>query len=113
MLLKKLEDASCVDASNLAAKRDLTALKVEVNKLDINKLVNFPTGLNDLKTKIDDSDADKLKTVPVDLKKLSDAVSKKVIKKTKFNKLNKKVKNLVNKTDAFSLIQTNQCNIDN
>ena len=49
--------------------------------MDINKLVNFPTGLNDLKTKIDDSDVDKLKTVLVDLKKLSDAVSNKVIKK--------------------------------
>ena len=33
-----------------------------------NKLVNVPTGLNKLKTKVDGLDADKLKTVPVDLK---------------------------------------------
>ena len=56
-------------------------MKVEFDKLDINKLLNVPTGLNILKTK-DDSEFDKSKTVPVDLKKLSDAVSKEVLKKT-------------------------------
>ena len=57
-------------------------MKVEFDKLDINKLLNVPTGLNILKTKVDDSEFDKSKTVPVDLKKLSDAVSKEVLKKT-------------------------------
>ena len=33
----------------------------------------------------------KLNNVPVDLKKIIDAVSKEVVKKTKFNKLNMKV----------------------
>ena len=38
-----------VVTSNLAFKRDFIALKPEVEKLDINKLVNVPTGLNNLK----------------------------------------------------------------
>ena len=41
-----------------------TVLKTEVDKLDINKLVNVPTGLNNLKTKVDDSDVNSLKTIP-------------------------------------------------
>ena len=45
-------------------------MKVEVDKLDVNKLVNLPTSLNNLKTKVDDLDTGKLKTVPVDLKKI-------------------------------------------
>ena len=44
-------------------------MKVEVDKLDINKLVIVPTCVNNLKTKVDDLDVGKLKTVPVDLKK--------------------------------------------
>ena len=43
-------------------------MKAEAGKLDINKLVNVPTSLNNLKIKIDDLDVGKLKTVPVDLK---------------------------------------------
>ena len=43
-------------------------LKAEVDKLDVNKLVNVANGLNNLKTKEYDLDV-KLKTVPVDLKK--------------------------------------------
>ena len=46
---------------------------------------------------VDDLDVDKLETVPVDLKKLTDVVSKKIVKKTKFNKLDMKVNNLENK----------------
>ena len=51
-------------------KRNFIALKAEVDKLDINKLVNVPTGLNTLKTKVDYLDVNKLKTVPIDLKKI-------------------------------------------
>ena len=70
--------------------------------------------MNDLKTKADDLDADKLKTVPVDFKKLSDAVSQEVVKKkTVYNKLNTKVNNLENKIcDGSSWIETNQYNAD-
>ena len=37
-------------------------------------------GFNDWKTKVDDTDVGKWKIVPMDLKKLSDAISKKVVK---------------------------------
>ena len=51
-------------------------MKAEIDKLDINKLVNVPTGFNYLKRKVD-IDVDKLKTVPEDLKKLSNEVTTK------------------------------------
>ena len=41
---------------DLAAKKDFIALKTEIDKLDIAKLVNVPTSLNNLKTKVDDLD---------------------------------------------------------
>ena len=69
-------------------------MKAEVDKLDINKLTNVPTSLNNLKAKIDDVDVGKLKTVSVDLKKLSDIVDNEVVKNTKFNTLKAKVNNL-------------------
>ena len=53
---------------DLAVKKDFKALKAEVDKLDINKLVNAATSLNNLKTKVDDLNVGKLKTVPVDFK---------------------------------------------
>ena len=56
-------------------------MKAEVGKLDINKLTNVPTSLNNLKTKVDDLDVGTLKTVPTDLKKLSDVVDNEVVKK--------------------------------
>ena len=47
MLLKKeLNNCTGDDASNLAPKSDFINLKAEVDKLDINKLVNVPTDLN-------------------------------------------------------------------
>ena len=70
------------------------ALKAEVATLDINKLVNVPTSLNSLNTKVDNLNVGKSKTVPIDLKKLSDEVSKKVVKNVKFIKLNTKENNL-------------------
>ena len=51
-------------------------MKAEVDKLDINKLTNVPSILNNLKTKVNDFDLGKLKTVPVNWKKLSDVVVK-------------------------------------
>ena len=88
-------------------------MKAEVDKLDINKLVNVPTSLNNLKIKVDDLDVGKLKTVPVDLKKLSDVVDNEVVKNTKFNTLKTKVNNLEKKIpDATILIHINQYNKD-
>ena len=80
---KELHHAAGVDASDLAAKKDFIFLKAEVDKLHINKLVNVPTILNNLKTKVDDLDAGKLKIVPVDLKKLSGIVDNEVVKHAK------------------------------
>ena len=94
---KELNDATGVDRFNLSAKRNFIVLKVEVYKLDINKLDNIPVSLNNLQTKVDYLVAVKLKTVPLDLNIFSDAVSKKVVKYIKFNKLNTKVNSLENK----------------
>ena len=101
---KELEHATVIDTSDLAAKKNFIALKAEVDKLDINKLVNVPTGLNNLKTKVDDLDVGKLKTVPVDLKKLSYVVDNEDVKNTlkiKVNNLEKKIR------DATTLIFIN------
>ena len=78
-----MKDATVVDTSNLAAKGDFVVSKAEVEKLDINKLVNVPTGLNNLKTKVDDLDIGQLKTVSINLKKFDetkkcDGVNKKI-----------------------------------
>ena len=69
MLLKNNQIGTGVDTSYLADKKYFIALKAEIDKLDINKTVNVPTSLNNLKTKLDHSDIGKVKTVPVDLKK--------------------------------------------
>ena len=55
-------------------KKDFIDLKAEVEKADIDELIKVPSGLSNLKTKID-VDAVKLKTVHIDLNKLSDVVS--------------------------------------
>ena len=86
-----------LDISDLAAEKDFIALKAEVDKLDINKLVNVPTSLSNLKTEIDDLDVGKLKTVPLDLRKLNDVVADEVVKNTKFNTLKTKVNSLEKK----------------
>ena len=113
MLLKRIRSCYNVDTPDLAAKKDFIALKVEVGKLDINKSVNFPTILNNLKTKVDHIDIGKLKTVPVDLKKLSDIGVNEVVKNTKFNILKTTVNSLEKKIpDVTTLIQMNWYNID-
>ena len=90
---KELDQATGVDTSDLAAKKDFIALEAEVDKLVFNKVVNVPTSLNNL-TKVDDRNICILKTVPVDLKKLSDVVDNEVVKNTKFSPLKTKVNNL-------------------
>ena len=64
-----------------AKKVDLASLKSNVDKLDIDKLKNVPTSLNNLKSKVDRLDANKLIPVPVDLSKLGDVVKNDVVKK--------------------------------
>ena len=93
-------------------KKDFIVLKAGVDKTDINKLVNVPTSLNDLKINADDLDVGKFKTVPVGLKKLSDVVDNELVKSTKFNALKTKVNRLEKKIpDATTLIHINQYNI--
>ena len=72
-------------------------MKAEVDKKDINKLVNVPTSLNNSKRRVDALNFGKLKTVPVDLKKLSDIVDNEVVKIQKFNILKANVNNLEKK----------------
>ena len=87
-------------------------MNAEVGTLD-NKLINLPTGLNKRKTKLDNIDAGNLKTVPVNLKNLSNVVSKDIVKNTKFNKLITKVRNLGNNIpNASVLLQKNQYTTD-
>ena len=106
---KELEHATGIDTSDLAAKKDFIALKAEVGKLNINKLVNVPTTLNNLKTKVNDLDVGKSKTVSIDLKKLIDVVHNDVVKNTKFNTLKTKVNNLERKiSGGTTLIHINQ-----
>ena len=76
LLLKRL--ISLVDLSN-------------VDKLDIDKLKNVPSGLSNLKRKVDKLDVDKLVPVPVDLSKLSDVVKNDVVKKDVYNAKIKKI----------------------
>ena len=65
-------------------------LITEVEKLDSNKLNNVSTGLNNLKTKVNDLDVVKMKTVPLDLKKLSDLLDNEIAENTLKKKVNKK-----------------------
>ena len=102
-----------VDLPNLAAKICFIALKAEVDKLDIEETVNVPSYLNNLKTIVVGLDVDKLETLPIDFKKASNVVNRKVVKKTKYNKLISKVHDLEDKIyDASTLIHINQYNMD-
>ena len=58
--------------------KDFIALKTEVDKLDITKLVTAPTSGNNLKTKVEQSNVGRLKAAPIDLKKLSDLADNEV-----------------------------------
>ena len=71
-----LKIATGVDTSKFAKNVDLAKLKSDVDKLDIDKLGNVPSNLNNLKSKID-----KLVPVSVDLNKVSDAVKMMPLKK--------------------------------
>ena len=105
---KEWEHTTGIDTFDLTAKKDFIVLKIEVDKLDINKLANYPTSLNNLKTKVNDLDVGKLKAIPVHLNKLSDVVDNEFVKNTTFNTLKTKVNNLEKKIpDATPLIHIN------
>ena len=77
---KELDHATGVDTSDLAAKNYFIAFKAKVDKLDINKPVNIPRSLYNVKTKVCGIDIGNSRTVPVDLKKLNDVGNNEVVK---------------------------------
>ena len=81
-----LKNITHVDVSSYASKTDLTALKTEVDKIDI----------------------DKLKTVPDDLAKLSNVVKNDVVKKTTYSTL----KNKVDAIDTSKFVSRTKFTID-
>ena len=74
------KNAAGADTSNFAKNVDLASLKSNVDKLDIDKLKNVPSNLNNLKSNADKLDVDKLVPVLVDLSKLNDAVKMMLLK---------------------------------
>ena len=56
---KKKDHATGINTSVLDAKKDFIVLKAEIDKLDINKRVNVPISLNNLKTNVDYLDVGK------------------------------------------------------
>ena len=75
-----LKNATGGNTSKFAKKIDFASLKYNVNKLDIDKLKNVPTNLNNFKSKVDKLNVEKLVPVPVDLSKISEVVKNDVQK---------------------------------
>ena len=65
-----------------AKKVHLDSLKLDVDKLYINKLKTISSALNDLKSKVDELNVDKLGNVSVDFKRLSDVTDKHIVRKS-------------------------------
>ena len=87
-----IKNVTHVDTSRFALKTNLTSLKTEVDKLDLDKLV----------------------PVPVDLSKLIDIVKKDVVKKDEYDKLVATVNNI--DTSDFVLktkYQTDKTELEN
>ena len=89
--ISDLKNATRIDTSKFAEKVDLANLK---NKSDTDKLKNVPTNLSNLKTNVDKLDVDKLAPGSVDLSKLSNVVKIDVDKKGLYND---KIKNTEDK----------------
>ena len=98
-----LKNVPGVDTS-FVKKTDLAQLKSDVDKLDIDKLKNVPTILNNLKSKVDKLYVYKLVPIPVDLSKLSDRVKNDVVKKYVYNA---KIKNINDKIPDITKLVTN------
>ena len=79
-----------------------------MDKLDIDKLKNVPSGLISLKRKADKLDIDKLVPAPFDLSKLSDVVKNDVVIKDVYNakvkKLEDKIPDITNLATTTALI---------
>ena len=79
-------------------------LKYNAYKLDIDKLKNVPSNLNNLKNKVYKLDADKLVPVLVDLSKLSDVVKNNVVKR---DVLNAQIKSIEDKMPDITNVVAN------
>ena len=84
--------------------KSVANLKSHVDKLDIDKLKNVPSGLSSLKSEVDKLDIGKFETTPVDLSNSNNVVKNDVIKKTEYNELVKKVNN-ISTTDTSNLFK--------
>ena len=98
------KNATGVDTSKFANKIDLAGLKSNTDKLDIDKLKNVPSNLNNLESKVDKLDVDKLVLVAIDLSKPSDVVKTNVVKKDVHNA---KIKNIEDKIPRITNLTTN------
>ena len=85
-----------IDLSNYATKEDVKNI-THVDTLSF----ALKTNLSNLKTEVDKLDIDKLGPVPTDLSKLSNVVKNDVVKKAAYNKLVAKVANV--DTNDFEL----------
>ena len=91
-----------VDLSNYATKDDIK----NITHVDTSSFA-LKTNLANLKIEVDKLDVDKLKPIPTDLSKLSDVVKNDVVKKTDYNKLVTNVDN----NDTSSLVKKTNYNI--
>ena len=78
-----------IDLSNYATKEDIK----NITHVDTSSFA-LKTNLSNLKTEVDKLDIDKLVPVPTDLSKLSNVVKNDVVKKAAYNKLVTKVDNI-------------------
>ena len=78
-----------LDLSNYATKIDLK----NVTHVDVSSFAS-KTNLSSLKTEVDKLDIDKLKVVPTDFSTLSNVEKNDVVKKTEYDKLVGKVNNI-------------------
>ena len=92
-----------IDLSNYATKTDIKNIShIHTSSFALN------TNLSSLKTEVDKLDIDKLIPIPSDLSKLSNVVKNDVVKKTVFNKLVAKVDN----TDTSDFVLKTKYNTD-
>ena len=101
-----MKDATGIDTSNSTDKKDFGVLKADMDKIDTSKLLCVPTHLDNLKLKVGGLGVAKLKPIFIDLEKLSDVVTKEIVKKAKFNTLKTNVNVLEKKiSDASTMFQ--------
>ena len=87
-----------IHEKNIKVNIDLTdyATKADIKNITHVATSNFAlkTNLSSLKTEVDKLNIDKLVPIPADLSKLSNVVKNEVVKKTEYNKLVTKVNNI-------------------